>query len=145
MARDKRPDACPACRGTALITSGHAGGRQRGRCEGCGRQFTRPEPRGEPAELKRHAIELCCLGLSMNAVAKHIGVSARSMLRWVRDHAQAHGPAPEPTASTAGVEVDEMGHLVKNHRGPLFRLGPEKQASLCSAAEGSHRRLFGGT
>src|SRR5512142_2285274 len=87
-----RPDACPACRGTVLIKSGHACGRQRWRCQGCGRQFTRTEPRGQPAELKRHAIELYCLGLSMNVAAKRIGVSAQSMLRWVRAHAQAHCP-----------------------------------------------------
>ena len=79
----------------------------------CGRQFTRTEPRGKPAALKRHAIELYCLGLSMNAVAKHIGVSAQSMLRWVRDHAQHHCPKPEPTGSTAVVELDEVWHFIK--------------------------------
>ena len=111
---DERPDACPACRGTVLIKSGHACGRQRWRCKGCGRQFTRTEPRGKPAAVKRHAIELYCLGLSMNAVAKHIGVSAQSMLRWVRDHAQAHCPKPEPAgSSTAVVELDEVWPFLK--------------------------------
>ncbi len=111
---DERPNACPACHGTVLIRSGHACGRQRWKCKGCGRQFTRTEPRGKPAALKRHAIELYCLGLSMNAIAKHIGVSAQTMLRWVRDHAQRHCPKPEPAAgSTAVVELDEIWHFVK--------------------------------
>ncbi len=111
---DERPHACPACHGTVLIKSGHACGRQRWKCKGCGRQFTRTEPRGKPVALKRHAIELYCLGLSMNAVAKHIGVSAQTMLRWVRDHAQRHCPKPEPVAgSTAVVELDEIWHFVK--------------------------------
>src|SRR5215213_6155290 len=70
---DERPDACPACRGTVLIRSGHACGRQRWRCKSCGRQFTRTESRGKPAALKLQAIELHCLGLSMNAVAKRVG------------------------------------------------------------------------
>ena len=100
---DERPDACPACGGTVLIRSGHA----------CGRQFTRTEPRGKPAALKRQAIELYCLGLSMNAAAKRVGVSAQSMLRWVRAHAQAHCPKPEPTGSTAVVEIDELWHFVE--------------------------------
>src|SRR5215212_6161278 len=93
---DERPEACPACRGTVLIRSGHACGRQRWKCKGpgCGRPFTRTTPRGKPAEVKRHAIELYGLGLSLNAVAKRVGVSAQSMLRWVRDHAQAHCPKP---------------------------------------------------
>ncbi len=46
----ERPAACPACDGTALVRSGHACGRQRWRCKGCGRQFTRTTPRGKPAE-----------------------------------------------------------------------------------------------
>jgi transposase-like protein len=112
---DKRPDACPACRGTVLIKSGHACGRQRWKCKGagCGRQFTRTEPRGKPAALKLQAIELYCLGLSMNAVAKRVGVSAQTMLRWVRAHAQADCPKPEPAASTAVVEIDEVWHFIK--------------------------------
>src|SRR5215213_6013283 len=71
---DERPDACPACRGTVLIRSGHACGRQRWRCKSCGRQLTRTESRGKLAALKLQAIELHCLGLSMNAVAKRVGV-----------------------------------------------------------------------
>jgi transposase-like protein len=113
---DERPEACPACRGTVLIRSGHACGRQRWTCKGpgCGRQFTRTTPRGTPVEVKRHAIELDGLGLSMNAVAKRVGVSAQSMLRWVRDHAQAHCPKPEPArGGTAVVEIDEVWHVVK--------------------------------
>jgi transposase-like protein len=51
----------------------------------------------------------------MNAVAKHIGVSAQSMLRWVRDHAQHHCPKPEPTGSTAVVELDEVWHFIKKN------------------------------
>ena len=113
---DERPEACPACRGTVLIRSGHACGRQRWKCKGpgCGRQFTRTTPRGKPVEVKRHAIELYCLGLSMNAVAKRVGVSAQSMLRWVRDPAHAHCPKPEPArGGTAVVEIDEVWHFVK--------------------------------
>lgn len=115
----ERPDACPACSGTVLIKSGHACGRQRWKCKGCDCQFTRTEPRGKPAAVKRHAIELYCLGLSMNAVAKHIGVSAQSMLRWVRDHAQHHCPKLEPTGSTAVVELDEVWHFIKKSRQAL--------------------------
>jgi transposase-like protein len=114
---DERPNACPACRGTMLIRSGHACGRQRWRCKSCGRQLTRTEPRGKPAALKLQAIELYCLGLSMNAVAKRVGGSAQTMLRWVRDHAQRHCPKPAPTGSTAVVEIDEIWHFVEKRHG----------------------------
>src|SRR3954447_5598035 len=52
----EHPAACPVCGGAALIRSGHACGRQRWRCKGCGRQFTRTTPRGKPAAMKREAV-----------------------------------------------------------------------------------------
>ena len=84
----ERPTSCPACGGTVLIRSGHACGRQRWRCKGCGRQFTRTEPRGKPLVMKAAAVELYCTGLSLNAIGKRLGVSAQSVMRWVRDHAR---------------------------------------------------------
>ena len=89
----ERPEACPACGGSGLIKSGHACGRQRWRCKGCGRQFTRTTPRGKPATVKAAAIELYCTGLSLNAIGKRLGVSAQSVMRWVRDHARDHCPS----------------------------------------------------
>src|SRR3954471_1346545 len=83
----EHPAACPACGWTTLIRSGHACGRQRWRCKGCGRQFTRTTPRGKPAAMKAAAVELYCTGLSLNATGERLGVSAQSVMRWVRDHA----------------------------------------------------------
>jgi transposase len=108
------PEACPACGGSALIKSGHACGRQRWRCKGCGRQFTRTEPRGKPAAVKREAVRLYCAGLSLNAIGKRLGASAQSVMRWIRDHARDHCPKPEPTERRASVvEIDEMWHFVE--------------------------------
>ena len=109
----EHPAACPVCGGTALIRSGHACSRQRWRCKGCGRQFTRTEPRGKPATMKREAVALYCTGLSLNAIGKRLGVSAQSVLRWVRDHARRHCPKPEPTGRAVVVELDEMWHFVE--------------------------------
>jgi transposase len=115
-AMSERPEACPACSGTALIRSGHACGRQRWRCKGCGRQFTRTTPRGQPAAAKQQAIALYCTGLSMNAISKYVGVSAQSVMRWLRRHAEQHCPKPVPAGGTAVVEIDEMWHfLEKRH------------------------------
>jgi transposase-like protein len=115
----ERPEACPACGGSGLIKSGHACGRQRWRCKGCGRQFTRTTPRGKPATVKAAAIELYCTGLSLNAIGKRLGVSAQSVMRWVRDHARRHCPKPKPKPKPAGravvVELDELWHFVQKN------------------------------
>src|ERR671926_263397 len=109
----EHPGAYPACEGTTLIRSGRACGRQRWRCKGCGRQFTRTTPRDKPAAVKREAVGLYCAGLSLNATAKRLGVSAQSVMRWVRDHARAHCPKPEPTGRAVVVEIDEVWHFVE--------------------------------
>ena len=74
----ERPAACPACDGTVLIRSGYACGRQRWRCKGCGRQFTRTTPRGKSAAMKAAAVELYCPGLSLSTVGKRLGVRRRA-------------------------------------------------------------------
>jgi transposase len=112
----ERPEACPACGGSVLIRSGHAGGRQRWRCKGCGRQFTRTAPRGKPAAMKAAAVELYCTGLSLSAVGKRLGVSAQSVMRWIRGHARDHCPKPEAEGRTVVVEIDEMWHFVEKRR-----------------------------
>jgi transposase len=112
----EQPGACPACGGTALIRSGHACGRQRWRCKGCGRQFTRTAPRGMPAAVKREAVGLYCAGLSLNATGKRPGVSARSVMRWVGDHARDRCPKPAPEGRAVVVEIDEMRHFVEKRR-----------------------------
>src|SRR3954465_6227058 len=102
----ERPEACPACGGSGLIKSGHACGRQRWRCKGCGRQFTRTTPRGKPAVVKREAVGLYCAGPSLNATAKRLGVSAQSVTRRVRDHAREHCPKPEPAGRSVEIEIE---------------------------------------
>ena len=107
------PSACPVCGGAALIKSGHACGRQRWRCKGCGRQFARTEPRGKAAAIKREAIALPCTGLSLNAIGKRLGVSAQSVMRWIRDHARHRCPKPEPAGRANVVELGGVWHFVK--------------------------------
>src|SRR3954451_6437761 len=109
----ERPEACPACGGSGLIKSGHACGRQRWRCKGCGRQFTRTTPRGKPAALKREAVGLYCVGLSMNTIGRRLGVSTQSVMRWIRDHARECCPKPVPTGRAVVVEIDEVWHFVQ--------------------------------
>ena len=108
----ERLGPCPACGGAALVRSGHACGRQRWRCKGCGRQFTRTTPRGMPAATKREAVGLYCTGLSLSAIGRRLGVSAQSVMRRVRDHARDRCPKPEPSGRAVVVELDEMWRFV---------------------------------
>jgi transposase-like protein len=63
--------------------------------------------------MKREAVSLYCAGLSLSAAGKRLGVSAQSVMRWVRDHARRHCPKPEPAGRATVVEIDEVWHFVQ--------------------------------
>src|SRR4029453_17265327 len=71
-----------------------------------------PTPRGMPAATKREAVGLYCTGLSLSATGRRLGVSAQSVMRWVRDHARDYCPKPAPAGRAVVVELDEMWHFV---------------------------------
>jgi transposase-like protein len=102
-----------------------------GSVKDCGRQTSFKPPRGEPEWKKETAVLLYTLGLSMNAIAKQLGVSTPSILNWIRAHAATHAPRPqpEPGESVVVMELDELWHfLQKNPRRPAARLWPEKRS-----------------
>ena len=128
----------PYCQGQHLIKNGSAYGvptrraaPAKWKCKDCGRQTSFKPPRGEPLWKKETAVLLYTLGLSMNAIAKQLGVSTPSILNWIRAHAATHAPRPqpEPGENVVVMELDELWHfLQKNPRRPAARLWPEKRS-----------------
>jgi transposase len=49
----------------------------------------------------------------MNAISKRLGVSAQSVMRWIKDHVRRHCPKPEPAGRATVVEIDEVWHFVQ--------------------------------
>ena len=78
--------------------------------------------------MKREAVSLYCTGLSLNATGKRLGVSAQSVMRWVRDHAREHCPKPEPEGRAVVIELDEMWHYLKKSQN---RSGSGSSWGLC--------------
>src|SRR3954463_4421714 len=68
------------------------------------------------------------MGLSMNAIAKQLGVSTPSILNWIRAHAATHAPRlqPDPGESVVVMELDELWHFLQKNKngktGCLLRL-----------------------
>ena len=73
---------CPKCGCEQSTKYGKARGKQRYKCAECGCQFTRETPRARSLDEKWLAMTLLVSGLSMTAVAKALGVSAQSVMRW---------------------------------------------------------------
>ena len=111
---NKNPN-CPRCQSPNVIKSGKIQGKQRHKCNACGRQFTRLTPKGKPPEIKAQAIELYTRGLSMRSIACMLEVSATSVMRWIRNFAEK--TYEKPQAGHARVmELDEMWHYVKSKK-----------------------------
>src|SRR5215217_5101212 len=131
----EHPAACPVCSGAALIRSGHACGRQRWQCKGCGRQFTRTTPRGKPAAMKHEAVGLYCTGLSLNAIGKRLGVSAQSVMRWL-----GQGPRPGSLPQAGAGRARDRGRA---RRGLAFCEKKATKLWIWKALERGTGRLIG--
>jgi transposase-like protein len=104
--------SCPRCGSDQTVSNGSVRGVSKRRCKACSYQFTRADRPGKPLSVKLLAVALYLHGLSMNAIAKLIGVSTPAVLKWIRLHAQTHCPKPTPGEAVI-VELDEMWHFLQ--------------------------------
>lgn len=104
---------CPHCDSQNIIKSGLVKGRQRFKCKDCSYQFTNlSKERGKPLWMKLEAVLMYLSGMSMNATGKLLGVSAQSVLNWVRDFGEVNYEKPVPESAVV-VELDELWHFVQ--------------------------------
>jgi len=104
----------------SFVRNGAAHGRQRYRCEACGRSFTATPPRGKPPATNAPAVLLYAPGnVSRGLIAKLLGVSHVAVHKWVRAAGEA-APAPSATPSSGIVQIDEMWHFVTGKKVPDY-------------------------
>ncbi len=76
---------CKKCSSSHYVKNGYVQDHQRYRCRSCGYNFTDTAPRGVHPALKSLALVLYGLGgVSMNKIAKMLGVSNVAVLKWIR-------------------------------------------------------------
>ena len=104
---------CPKCMSSHVVKNGSVKGIRKHLCRACGFQFTRTTPRGKPLKTKILAVVLYMSGLSLNRIGKLSGVSAQSILNWIRDFAAEHAEKPKPEGQTVILELDELWHYLE--------------------------------
>jgi transposase len=87
-------------------------GLQRYKCKQCAYQFTQDTPRGKPVKDKILALTLYLSGLSMNMSGQIVGVSAQSVMRWIKLFYAKYAELPTPEGRVQEVEIDEMHHYL---------------------------------
>lgn len=98
---------CPKCGSDCYSKAGFHKKKQRYKCKNCGCFFTKSSGRGYPKQLHETAVTLYIFGLSMNAIARLLGVSHQTTYRWIRARAEAL-PRPVIHHSVTEAEIDEM-------------------------------------
>jgi len=106
-------------------------------------------------EFKEEAVRLVTGGERVATVARNLGLSGQTLHNWVK--AANNGGLKSSATLAVSAEQMEISRLrtelsrvkmerdiLKNHRGPQFRLWAEKRLALPWTVEGSGRRLFGG-
>jgi transposase-like protein len=103
---------CPRCQSSHTVKNGSVKGKAKRRCRDCGYSFSRLTPRGKPVGVKIAAIMLYVHGLSMNVIARFMGVSNVAVLKWIRAFGQKQAVRP-PAGEAVIIELDEMWHYLQ--------------------------------
>lgn len=113
---------CPKCGAERAVKNGKVQGNQRFKCKNCNYQFTKMVLPGQHVEKKLEAVKLYCNGLSMRAIAKHLKISATSILNWVRSYAKLSYEKPKPNSESHDIviEIDEIWHFIKSKKNKLW-------------------------
>lgn len=99
---------CKKCGCREAHKSGIINGIQRYKCKQCGHQYTKITPQGKPIKDKMVAMLLYFSGLSMNATAKIIGVTAQSVMRWIRQFQDEYAAEIPSEPKIKEVSLDEL-------------------------------------
>lgn len=94
---------------------GHMKEYQRYRCKNCGYQFTKTTPRGKPEKDKILALILYLSGLSLSAIGRILGVTAQSVMRWIRKMYDRFITEKPGISEVKEVDMDEMHYYYQKN------------------------------
>ena len=107
---------CWKCGSEAFVKNGFMAGSQRYKCKKCGFQFTRDTPHGKPMKDKILALVLYLSGLSMNVIGKILGVTAQSVMRWIKMFYDKFVTENDVESYIEEIEVDEMHSYINKKK-----------------------------
>ena len=107
---------CKKCKSGNIVKAGRVHDNQRYKCKECGCQFQPNKSHGRPAKVKRFAVLLYMLGLSMRTIARIVRVDVHTVYNWIRAFAEENYEKPEPPTDKVIVELDEMWHFITSKK-----------------------------
>jgi transposase-like protein len=111
-----RNPKCPKCPSAYSSKNGKRNGKQCYVCIECGYQFTLTEYELDRREsMKRIAVALYLVGLSMRTIAKLLSVNASTIMRWIKAFSIENYMKPTPKGPVI-IELDEMWHFINSKK-----------------------------
>jgi transposase-like protein len=92
-------------------------GSQRWRCFVCQHKYT-PEKkaRGYDAGLRQQAIRLYVDGINLRRIGRHLGITHRTVARWVQTHAESLPESASVPETVHTAELDELFTFVQHKK-----------------------------
>ena len=118
---------CPKCFSINHIKRGFVGSRQRYMCKDCGYLYTVLE-RGKPMVMKKQALQLYLEGLGLRGIGRFLGVSAVSVMNWIRIFGEKEAIQVKPDTPAPIVELDEL-HTYIGSKKTTFGFGQQLTGS----------------
>ena len=106
--------ACKHCGSEVSVKHGQARGKQRYRCQRCGRHFVEGDARVKESLAVKKALAVVLYSLakaSFGMLGKVFGVSRALTYRWIKEEAEAW-PDPEVPGDIKEMEFDAMWHFL---------------------------------
>jgi transposase-like protein len=109
---------CIRCGGTECRKNGVNKGKQRYICKGCSYTFTNLHGRGKPPAVKLQALRLYTENVGLRSIARLLGVSPSTVMRWVQESGRQimermRATLPADIDGMDIIEIDEMWHYTQ--------------------------------
>ena len=105
---------CPHCQDTEQqVKAGFTGSRsQMYKCKPCDRRYVLQSRQYSP-EMRQAAVQCYADGMTYRQVARHFKVDHKTIINWVKAHADQLPPAPTPSEKPLHIiEMDELHTFV---------------------------------
>ena len=112
---------CPKCESKSHVKQGYVGGRQRFKCKDCNFMYT-VSHRGKSTKMKVDALKLYLEGMGFRGIGRFLGVSAVSVMNWIRKFGEEACKEPIKLGDSTIIELDEL-HTYIGSKKTIFGFG----------------------
>ena len=105
---------CVKCGSVEAVKNGFVNGWQRYKCKKCGYQYTKQSPQGQSIFVQILASTLFLVGFTKREIARIVGVSAMSVVRWIRKYHLYYLTSIAPMENRRILNKKEVEQIFKN-------------------------------